>query len=226
MFERYWSELLKKILYQISLRISLPALLQKELRGSRSILDLGCGQSSSLSLIRDSYKVGLDYFKPYIFKSKMASIHDAYVLADVRYLPFRSKSFQCTVAIEVLEHLDKQEGPMMIRQMEQVTQRKVILTTPNGFFEVYVGPDALNPAEKHVSGWSVSDLKKLGFKVHGLRGLKSLYKALPGEIVPKFKPEGFFYIFACLSQLITYLLPSLAFQLFCIKRCDRPYDHV
>jgi len=194
--------------------------MKRILDGSKMILDVGCGQASPLRFVEDSYKVGLDHFRPYILKSKSAAIHNAYVLADASHLPFRSKSFDCAVAIEVIEHLGKQDGLRMIKQMEDVTQRKILLTTPNGFFNALAGPDALNPEEKHISGWFVSEFRKLGFKVYGLNGFKLLYKAAPGKVVLKFRPQALFAFLASISCLFVYFFPSLAFQLFSIKICS------
>ena len=47
------------------------------------ILDVGCGYSSPFRSMRlGSYKVGLDFYEPYISKSKTSSIHNDYVLGD------------------------------------------------------------------------------------------------------------------------------------------------
>lgn len=147
----------------------LSSLLSKELNNESRILDVGCGYSSSLSSVsKASYRVGLDFYKPYILKSKKSSIHDDYVLSDVRALPFKPKSFDCAVAIEVLEHLEKAESPEMLTEMERVAS-KIVLTTPNGFIPVYGGPND-NPEERHLSGWSASELKRFGFKVYGING--------------------------------------------------------
>lgn len=196
----------------------LTRLLAGELDEGGRILDVGCGQSSPLRRVRkDSYRVGVDFFRPYIFVSKTSAIHDDYILADVRHLPFKSKSFDCAVAIEVLEHLTKPDGLRMIKQMEEVA-KKIILTTPNGFFQALSGPDALNPDERHLCGWSASELKELGFRVHGLLGLKMLHKAAPGKIVMKFRPRMLFQCLCIVSELFVYRYPSLAFQLFFVKK--------
>lgn len=193
----------------------LSPLLSKEFDSERRILDVGCGYSSSIRLIRKgSYAVGLDFYKPYLLKSKRALIHDDYVLGDARALPFKSDSFGCAVAIEVLEHLPKHEGSKMIVEMERCAS-KLILTTPNGFLPTYAGPDD-NPDEKHLSGWSANELKQLGFKVYGLGGFKWLWEIMSGRTTLR-KPGRVFVLLAGISQLFVYRCPSLAFQLLCVK---------
>jgi len=186
--------------------------LRKELNNARVILDVGCGPSSPLRLAaRNSYIVGLDYFTPYIKVSKKKAIHNDYVLADARYLPFRSKSFNCAIAMEVIEHMDKCGGIKMIEEMKGVA-KKIILTTPNGFLPLYADPQSLNPEERHISGWVVSDFKKLRFKVFGLGGLRIFWRAEKGKLTLKPPKILSTYLYK-LSEPFTYYLSSLAFRL-------------
>lgn len=115
-------------------------LLSNEIDDEWTILDVGCGRFSPLRMVKkDSYKVGIDHYEPYISKSKEQFIHNKYVLGDVRALPFKSNSFDCAIATEVLEHLNKDDGLKMIREMERAAKRKIILTTPNGFLPSIYG---------------------------------------------------------------------------------------
>jgi len=49
--------------------------------------------------------------------------------------------------------------------MERVAKRNIILTTPNGFLRTSAGPED-NPEETHLYGYTVNELKKIGFKVY------------------------------------------------------------
>ena len=194
----------------------LPSLIAREVTGRRRILDAGCGRASPLGLVGlDSYKVGLDFYQSYILKSRESSIHHDYVLGDVRLLPFKPGSFNCALATEVLEHLTRQEGTEMIKQMEKVAE-KIILTTPNGFLPTYPGAQD-NPDEKHQCGWTVSELAELGFKIYGLGGWKRLWKVDAGQAVIRFRPRKVFAALAGITELLVYRRPSLAFSLFCVK---------
>ena len=194
-------------------RLSL--LITKELTGKCRVLDAGCGRYSPLRLVESgSYKVGLDFHKPYILRSKISSIHNDYALGDVRILPFKPNSFDYAIATELLEHLEKYEGLRMIAELEKVA-RRVILTTPNGFLPTYPGPDD-NPDESHLSGWTVGELKQLGFKVYGLNGLKLFWKIKLGQVVFR-SPKIIVALLAGVSELLVYYYPSLALTLFCVK---------
>lgn len=115
-----------------------------------------------------------------------------------------------------MEHLSKTDGKIMIEQMEKVARKKIILTTPNGFLPTYAGPDD-NPTEIHLSGWTVDELRKLGFNIYGLNGLKALWKVKSGQAVARFKPRRLFAILIDITQLFVYYYPWFAFQLFFVK---------
>jgi 2-polyprenyl-3-methyl-5-hydroxy-6-metoxy-1,4-benzoquinol methylase len=88
---------------------------------------------------RNLYTVGLD--------AKKNNAHDDYVLCDVRHMPVKDKSFDVVLCIEVLEHLEREEGINLIRAMEKVARRQVILTTPVSEYEQHAYDD--NPYQEH-----------------------------------------------------------------------------
>jgi len=199
---------------------SIVSLLDEKLKDINTILDVGCGQCSPLRQLTNKpiYKVGVDIYEPYIEKSKLLYIHDYHVLGDARNLPFKTKSFECTMAIEVIEHLTKFEGLKMIKEMERIAKKRVILTTPNGLLLVKPGPED-NPEERHISGWTAKGLRKLGFKVYGING----WKVLRGERAAlKFRPRWLFTKLSVMTNPLAYHYPSIAFQLFCFKDIE---DH-
>lgn len=158
---------------------------------------------------------------PYILKGKPASVHDFYVQGDVRRLPFKDKSFDCAVATEIIEHLIKEDALKMLGEMERVA-KKLVLTTPNGFLPTYPGP-LDNPDEAHLSGWTVTELKELGFQVYGMSGLKTLWHIKDGQslmrVIPK-KISLFSAIVADITGPFVYKHPHRAFQLFFVKDSD------
>jgi hypothetical protein len=72
--------------------------------------------------------------------------------------------------LNVIEHLEKEEGIRLLDKAYYIARRKVILITPNGYLrQIYIEN---NPLQAHRSGWSTEELKRLGFKVIGLGGFK------------------------------------------------------
>lgn len=197
----------------------LATILKKELSDCDTVLDLGCGNRSLLAsagiLPSTGLSVGVDLFEPYLLDSKRRGIHSQYVKADIRSIEFTQKAFDAIVAIELLEHMTKEEGSELLNRMEKWARQKVLISTSNG----YVQQDACdnNPLQEHKSGWTVRELRRFGFKVFGLHGWKIL-RDDRGSI--KYRPTLLWRIINALTQKITYYNPWLAFQLVAIKRID------
>lgn len=197
--------------------------LQKELEGCESVLDLGCGPSSPLKYCKNiKYSLGVEAFKPYIEESKRREIHTEYLGERIGKIDFPEKSFDAVIMVEVLEHLPEKEGLEIIEKSRKWAKKKVIVSTPNGFIQQKELDG--NPMQKHLSGWDLKKMKKLGFKCWGLAGLKCLRGEVQSGTMGddltasiRFRPRIFWFGVATLSQLITYLFPKYAFELFCVK---------
>jgi len=189
--------------------------LKKELKGCDTVLDLGCGYSSPLQYCDIPFSVGVEFFETYLQTSKKKSIHNQYVRADIRKIEFKPKSFDTVVASDILEHLTKQEGHRLIKKMKKWAIKKIIIFTPNG----YLWQDGYdnNPLQEHKSGWSVKELRELGFEVVGINGWKKLrgYRSLI-----KYRPFRLWSVISDLTQKITYHYPKLAFELFAVKKIE------
>lgn len=198
--------------------------LQRELKSWYSVLDLGCGPDSPVQYCNISYGVGVDAFRPYIKASKRGKIHAEHILSNISSLNLRSGSFDAVVLIEVLEHLDKKDGELLLQKMEAWGREKIIISCPNGYL-----PQASmsqNPFQVHRSGWSVDEMKRRGYKAYGMSGLRSLRKentslkmedtkAIYSTI--KFRPKIFWLIISELTQAIAYYFPELSFEVFYVK---------
>lgn len=190
-------------------------MIARELRNMQSVLDVGCGSDSPLAKIkRHFYSVGVDIHKPSIEVSQKHKIHNEYKVGNVFDIDklFKAKQFDAVVALDLIEHLPKQKGWNLVRKMTKLAKKKVILLTPNGFIQQT--PYDGNTFQTHLSGWTVDDFKKLGFRVYGMRGLKWLR----GEYATiKWKPWFFWAVISTLSELFVFLVPRLANQLFVVK---------
>jgi SAM-dependent methyltransferase len=186
--------------------------LKRNLSGYDKVLDLGCGYASALHQIHIQFSVGVELFEPYILESSRRGIHSQYIKADVRRIEFKPKTFDAVIAIDLLEHLAKQEGAELLAKMESWATKKVIIFTPNG----YLWQDACddNTLQEHRSGWSVDELQGLGYTVRGMNG----WRRLRGyRTSAKYHPVLLWDKISILSQMITYWYPRLAFQLLAIK---------
>lgn len=194
-------------------------ILEKELVDMKSVLDVGCGGNSPLSRIKKKfYSVGVDIFRPSIKKSKRVKIHDEYKLGNILKINafFKPKSFDAVIALDVIEHLEKKDGLKLLKDMESIAKKKVIVLTPYGFTKQ--NPYEDNPHQVHKSGWAISDFQKLGYKVYGMRG----FRFIRGEYATiKYKPWFFWGAVAVLSQFLAYFFPQWAYQLLAIKYLEK-----
>jgi SAM-dependent methyltransferase len=166
-----------------------------QVRGS-SILDVGCGYGKWGFLVKRYFGhtydhgdftsqpvvYGLDIFYKHLQALKHHNIYDYLINADSLDLPFKDKIFDTTIATEVLEHLEKSDGKRFINELERVTRRCLIISTPN-YEDLRGGRKGLhgyNPYEAHRSYWTLKELRTMGFQCYGvetkvnLRGLRKL----------------------------------------------------
>ncbi|MBN2099221.1 MAG: methyltransferase domain-containing protein [Dehalococcoidia bacterium] len=192
------------------------ALLKRELAGCRTVLDLGCGHHSPLQVCNVPFSVGVELFEPSLLESRRVGIHSQYIRGDVARINFQPQSFDAVIAVEVLEHLTKEQGIDFLHRMQEWATKKVVVTTPNG----YVPQDTYdhNPLQEHRSGWDVDTLRSLGFHVRGSAGWKAL-RGHKGHV--KHKPAFLWERISDLTQPLVYRFPKLAFQLIAVKRTEK-----
>ena len=153
-------------------------------------LDCGCGRGRWGSFVRtdvnqDSYVVGVDIFLPNLFFCKKYGAYDDLVLADARSLPFNNDSFNMILACEIIEHLSKEDGCGLLKDLERIANGRIIISTPN--IDLSQGAIYGNIHEIHKTRWRVGDFRKSGFKVKGI-GVKFSVKRLlsPVDTVLRF----------------------------------------
>jgi hypothetical protein len=68
--------------------------------------------------------------------------------------------YELVLAIDVLEHFDKELGAQLLKEMQRVSSRAALISTPKEFIPQDV---PANPYENHRSLWSHEDLAFSGF---------------------------------------------------------------
>lgn len=191
------------------------AVLRYHLRNMRSVLDVGCGSNSPLAKVRKSiYSVGIDAYAPAIRESQKYNIHTAYkrgnVIALDRYFP--KKSFDAVIALDLIEHLEKKDGKVLIEKMTRLARKIVIIMTPQGFVPQKATQG--NEFQIHKSGWSIADFTGQGFTVYGIRGPRWIR----GEYATiKYRPWIIWGLISTIAEPFLYFFPRFAYQLFAVK---------
>lgn len=84
---------------------------------------------------------------------------------------YGEKSFDIVLACEVIEHLSREDGLVLLDRLEQVARKCIVITTPNGFDAQDPAnfPNekwAKNPYQKHISGWLPEDFMSRGYTTY------------------------------------------------------------
>lgn len=193
--------------------------IRRTLKDCTTVLDLGCGDNSPMRFLNTAHLTGVDGYEPSLKKARSRGTHDEYLLADVRKVDqlFQSRRFDACIALDVIEHLPKEDGWTMLAAMERLATKRVVIFTPNGF----VPQKSKNgDLQEHLSGWQADEMRQRGYTIIGMSGPKSLrgeYAAL------KHKPKFFWGMVSIFAHcLFTRRQPEKSFSIFCVKRLDDP----
>ena len=189
--------------------------LHRVLQGCSRVLDVGCGPQSPLRHLGISHLTGIEAYLPSLEKARQNGTHHELIQGDVRSLEdyFRPSHFEACVAMDVIEHLAKEDGMKLIRSMECCASKKVVFLTPQGFLpQRHAEKDDL---QEHLSGWEVEEMRGLGYQVIGELGAKSLR----GEYhVLRYRPKFFWGVVSILSHwLWAKRHPESAAAILCVK---------
>ncbi len=184
----------------------------------QTLLDVGCGENSVVKFLNKKLKtIGVDLFKKALSRSMQQKIHNGYKRIDVLDIDkyFKKKSFDCVLAIDVVEHLKKNRALLLIKKMEKLAKKIVIIRTTNGF----VKQEAVdrNPFQLHLSGFKTKDLEKMDYKLLGMDGPKFLRVNEKGVYLRKN------FITSVLANLLDPLIrsfPQMSFNILAYKILD------
>lgn len=181
----------------------------------KTLLDVGCGDNSPIKNFSSRlHTTGVDAFAPSIDNSKKKGIHNEYYLMDILAIneKFKPGSFDVVIACDVIEHVTKENGWILMEHMELIASKKIIFYTPNGFLKQ--GDRFNNPWQVHHSGWTAKEFEDRGYEVIGINGVKPLR----GEFAKvKYKPQFLWNFISDITELFVKRNPEKAFQLLAIK---------
>jgi len=188
--------------------------LRSSLSGCGTVLDVGCGNASPLRFLSELQLTGVDGYPPAVEEARTAGTHDRYLTANVVEIgeAFREEQFDACVALDVIEHLQKEDGWRMLEQMERLATKRVVIFTPNGFIPQKSQHGDL---QEHLSGWEAQEMRQKGYRVLGMYGPKVMrgdYHRI------KWPPRAFWVLVSMLAHYVwTRKRPEKAAAIFCVK---------
>ncbi|UCG89592.1 MAG: class I SAM-dependent methyltransferase [Candidatus Heimdallarchaeota archaeon] len=134
------------------------------------ILDCGIGFGEMAFRLRTHYRfrgtpfiVGLDLHESYVLLHSTLGLYDKVYNCSVIDIPYAENFFDIVLALELIEHLSKEDGLKMLNEVERVSRGQVIITTPHGF--TATRERGGNPHMEHISGWHPKDFTDRGYSV-------------------------------------------------------------
>ena len=123
-------------------------------------------------------------------------------------------SFDVVIAFDLIEHMSKEDGYLLLYEMERIARHLVVVYTPTGF--LWQPPSPNNYLNAHVSGWVPRDFKQFGFrKIVGIFGFKIFMGPYSEPRYPSLSSK--FPMLMKISQVFARRLPSLAHSIYCEK---------
>lgn len=113
---------------------------------------------------KDEWKIiidGIEVFEKYITPVHDYAYNNIYIGDAISLLPNIGKEYEMVIAIDILEHFDKDRGLEFIELLKTVSSRAILISTPKEFIAQEV---EANPYENHRSLWSLEELQSLGFQ--------------------------------------------------------------
>lgn len=126
-----------------------------QLKKTDSYLNIGCGDGFYERKAEKFYRMGVGVdlnFHALKIARKFRSKRTCYIVADASNLPFKSKSFDTIVSIDVVEHIKYPEK--LLGEIDRLlkTGGGAIICTPNNDFPLFYDPInyVLKPFHKHI----------------------------------------------------------------------------
>lgn len=146
------------------------ALVRELARGCGSVIDIGTGMMQSLEFSPCKVRIGVEAHRPYLenrtVRGPVPLNADGQRLGEL----FVDGAVDLVTMMDVLEHLNPDDATATLAQCEKVAAKRVIISTPRGFFEqdahdVFGTDLGGEELQAHRSGWEVEDLTTLGYNV-------------------------------------------------------------
>lgn len=161
---------LSELICFISARLpgSYLSIVRNELGFIGNVLDIGCGNGAPMYILAKGSSLhitGVDIFESSVRQARATGVYTSVIQGDVRFLKYEKKSFDKTISMFVLEHMERKEGISLLKKMEEIAKEKVIVVIPMGecVQHEYEG----NVHQEHLSSWYAEDFIKRGYRVIG-----------------------------------------------------------
>lgn len=141
-----------------------------------SVIDVGCGMVQPDSSKKEDilfscfskpkYRItGIDGFKPNIDWRRRNHPSGHFVQMDIRNIEQLGTKFDVVICNHVIEHFEKNESVALVKKLESLTNKLLVIGTPVGFVDTSYNVELhQNELEAHKSGWMPAEFENLGYE--------------------------------------------------------------
>jgi 2-polyprenyl-3-methyl-5-hydroxy-6-metoxy-1,4-benzoquinol methylase len=97
-----------------------------------TVLDAGCGGGGFVDYLsqRGFVSTGIEKHRMFLDLGRQRGFHGSFVQCDLsKPLPFRDRSFDTTICLDVLEHVE--DDSTAIRELARVTRKRLVIAVPH-----------------------------------------------------------------------------------------------
>lgn len=189
----------------------------------KTILDLGTDDGQfmkDLSRKKNWLIDGIEIYKQGFIKAKESKVYRKIWWGDVekiaKDLISKKQKYDIVLCSQVLEHLDKDKGKRLLTLAEKLATKRIVFALPISYMNQPQEFLKGNPYQTHRSGWSIDELQKIGFIVHGT-GIKFLWSE---NGICRSMPKQYRWPFVMLGYLfapLCYYFPQFASGMIATK---------
>ena len=144
-----------------------------------TILDVGSGpcRKQKDRRFKKTDFTCFDIYIPYLKACQKLGYKTVYGDAGKIDKHFHHKSFDIVWLIDIVEHMDRQDGFKLLKKVDKIARKQILISTPLGWYpqdyecvdkswinDIDSGIEVKNKYQQHVSAWYPKDFKKLGYQ--------------------------------------------------------------
>ena len=143
--------------------------IQKHINPEDEVIDFGCGLMPLTRNIECKKMIGIDAWYPYIkqLRDELVDQGDIFIwhldLSGPLLEAANDNSVDVTLAIDFIEHLEKEDALTFIKHMERIARRRVIVYTTHGFILQEREENA--EFQRHRCGFDPSEFEEMGYNI-------------------------------------------------------------
>lgn len=147
------------------------AFLQEIVDPNTTVLSLCCGIGIELAPLDAKEITAVDIAPQYIKELKKTLPHVKAVVGDaLKYIQYaKDQSFDVISLFDAIEHLTKEDGLELLKECQRVARKHILVFTPEGYVRNEPhnawGIEGADHWQQHLSGWTIDELKGLGFGI-------------------------------------------------------------